>query len=133
MYHEAGKWKVQNLGFRQMSFSLSGAGTKRIPIARPQVISWKTNTSSMMALVFRDEERNSRVSLALASMLSPDKWQIIDLDGQSLGSWEPTLDTELWKEKGLLHLFVQRVEQADSEGSTNIPPQAVEVWEWKPF
>ena len=87
----------------------------------------------MMALVFRDEERNSRISLALASMLSPDKWQIIDLDGQSLGSWEPTLDTELWKEKGLLHLFVQRVEQADSEGSTNIPPQAVEVWEWKPF
>ena len=132
VYKDAGKWKVQNLDFRKTSFSLSGAGTKRIPIARPQILSWKINNSSMMGLVFRDEEWNSRVSIAMASMRSPDKWKIIDLDEQSLGSWEPTLDTELWKEKGLLHLFIQRVEQADSEGSTNIPPQAVEVWEWKP-
>jgi hypothetical protein len=132
VYRNSGTWKVQDLGFRKMAFSLSGAGTKRIPIARPQVLSWKKNNSIMIALVFRDEERSSRASIAMANMLAPEKWAIIDLDEQSLGSWEPTLDTELWKEKGLLHLFIQKVEQADSEGSTNIPPQAVEVWEWKP-
>jgi hypothetical protein len=35
-----GNWKVSNLNFRKTTFSLSGSGTKRIPISRPQIIAW---------------------------------------------------------------------------------------------
>ena len=56
----------------------------------------------------------------------------MDLAAVDLGSWEPTYDTELWKEKRLMNLFVQKVVQVDSEGKADIPPQPVQVLEWKP-
>jgi hypothetical protein len=60
-----------------------------------------------------------------------DKWQIIDLSEESVGSWEPTYDTELWKEKRILNLFVQKTEQVGAEGKANFPPQMIKALEWK--
>lgn len=122
------KWQVNNLAFRNTAFSLSGVGTKRIPISRPQLIVWPSGA----ALIFRDVERNNKVSVAVCNDLTKTHWNITDLYEQSVGSWEPTYDTELWKEKRLLHLFLQNVEQVDGEGKANMPPQMVEVLEWKP-
>ena len=66
------------------------------------------------------------------SNLGTDHWNVIDLSSTSVGLWEPTYDTELWKEKHLLHLFLQNVEQLDAEGKANMPPQMVRVLEWDP-
>ncbi len=33
-------WQTSNLSFRKTAFSLSGAGTKAIPIARPQIVAF---------------------------------------------------------------------------------------------
>jgi len=85
-----------------------------------------------VALIFRDEERGNKVSVALNQNIGQHKWTIIDLTSKSVGSWEPTYDTELWKEKQQLHLFLQNVEQADAEGKAKIPPQMIEVLEWNP-
>lgn len=124
IYNLDGTWKSQNLGFRETSFSLSGVGTKRIPISRPQVISaWKNGA----VIIFRDEERGNRVSLAINKNLRRNKWKITDVLPDNVGSWEPSFDTELWKEKQILSLFVQRTEQADLEGRTETPPQKVKV------
>jgi hypothetical protein len=125
-------WKKEVLDFRKTAFSLSGAGTKRIPISRPQIIAWKTKNNLSAALIFRDEERGSKVSAAINKNLGKDKWTIVDLTQTSAGSWEPTYDTEFWKTKNILHLFVQNVEQADAEGQSKLPPQMVEVLEWNP-
>jgi hypothetical protein len=125
-------WKKEVLDFRKTSFSLSGAGTKRIPICRPQIVAWKTKTNLSVAMIFRDEERESKVSAAINKNLGKDKWTVIDLTQTPVGSWEPTYDTELWRNKNILHLFVQHVEQADAEGQSKLPPQMVEVLEWNP-
>lgn len=125
-------WHTSNLGFRKTAFSLSGAGTKRIPIARPQIIAWQTGNRLSAAVIFRDEERGNNVSAAVCVDLQKGDWQIQDLYQKDVGSWEPSYDTELWKAKGLLHLFVQKTEQADAEGKSSLPPQMVEVLEWKP-
>jgi hypothetical protein len=125
-------WKKAVLDFRKTSFSLSGVGTKRIPISRPQIVAWKTKTNLSAAMIFRDEERGSKISAAINKNLGKDKWTIVDLTQTSVGSWEPTYDTELWKAKNILHLFVQNVEQADAEGQSKLPPQMVEVLEWDP-
>ncbi len=126
------QWQVSNLGFRKTPFSLSGVGTKRIPIARPQILAWssKQNTLSAM-LIFRDAERDDKVSMALCTNLAEGKWILKDISEASVGSWEPTYDTELWQTKGDLHLFVEKVDQADGEGKVNNPPQKVQVLEWK--
>lgn len=125
-------WKKEVLDFRKTAFSLSGTGTKRIPISRPQIIAWKTKNNLSAALIFRDEERGNKVSAAVNKNIGNGKWNVIDLTSTTVGSWEPTYDTELWKEKKLLHLFIEKAEQADAEGKANIPAQMVQVMEWNP-
>ena len=133
LFNKNNKWHIQNLGFRKTPFSLSGGGTKQIPISRPQVIVWNENGQTAAGLIFRDEERSNKVSIAVNDNVSKSKkWQIFDLTSTSVGSWEPTYDTELWKEKKILNLFVQKTEQADAEGISGLPPQMIQVLEWKP-
>jgi BNR repeat-containing family member len=121
------QWKVLNLGFRKTAFSLSGTGTKRIPISRPQTISWKKNGKDAVAVIFRDEELGNRVSIALNNNMQDSNWRVMNLTSESVGSWEPSYDTELWKKKKQLNLFVQFTEQKDSEGKSDIAPQQVKV------
>lgn len=132
VYKTRNGWQKQSLGFRTTAFSLSGTGTKRIPISRPQIIAWQNGNQLASAMIFRDEERRNKISVAICANLKEGKWKPADLSEESVGSWEPTYDTELWKQKGLLHLFVQNVEQVDAEGQAKLPPQMVRVLEWKP-
>jgi hypothetical protein len=123
-------WQQTDLGFRTTDFSLSGAGTKQIPIARPQVLCAGSGKKKQIVLVFRDEERGNKVSIACGTILQKTKWKLIDLTTEGVGSWEPTYDTELWKAKQQLHLFVQQVTQADAEGVVKTAPQMIRVVEW---
>jgi hypothetical protein len=86
-----------------------------------------------VAIIFRDAERGNKVSVAVNNNVKKNLWQVRDLSQTSTGSWEPTYDTELWKQRGIISLFVQNVEQADAEGKANMPPQMIQVLEWKPF
>ncbi|HEY6503054.1 MAG TPA: BNR repeat-containing protein [Chitinophagaceae bacterium] len=132
IFKKGKKWQIQDLGFRKTAFSLGGAGTKRIPVSRPQVIARQSGKLFTVCIIFRDEERGNRVSVAICSDIAKNKWDIMDLSEESVGSWEPTYDTELWKEKGILNLFVQKTEQVDGEGKASIPPQMIKVLEWDP-
>ena len=132
IYKKEGAWQAQLLTFRNQPFSLSGEGSKSIPIARPQVVARQKGRKLHAALIFRDEAFGSKVSVACTKNLTKNKWKIRHLTSESVGSWEPSYDTELWKDKKLLHLFVQKAEQVDGEGLANKPPQPVQVLEWKP-
>lgn len=120
-------WKVNDLGFRSTNFSLSGQGTKQIPISRPQLICMNKGKLVQLALVFRDAERGDKVSVATTKNIAANQWQLSDLTTTAVGSWEPTYDIELWKQKKQLHLFVQQVTQADGEGVLHVVPQMVQV------
>ncbi|GAB3467498.1 BNR repeat-containing protein [Massilia terrae] len=125
-------WRVRSLDFRRTPFSLSGAGTKRIPIARPQLLVNATSSTPSGLLVFRDEERGSRVSMASFTDVRNSPWTLTDLTAGSVGAWEPSYDTELWKQSGVLSLFVQNTVQLDGEGNAVVPAQPVRVLDWKP-
>ena len=129
VYNNGIEWKVLNLNFRNTSFSLKGGGTKRIPIARPQLIVDSKGKDTNLFLLFRDEERGEKVSIAVCKDINVSDWKISDLTDFSVGSWEPSFDTELWRDKGLLHIFVQKVDQVDGEGKADIEPQEVQVLE----
>jgi BNR repeat-containing family member len=131
IYKTGIEWTVQNTGFRKTVFSLSGAGTKRIPISRPQILSFKKGNTNAVILIFRDEERGNKVSAAVNNNINKNKWQLKDVTATTVGSWEPTYDTELWKHNKQLHLFVQYTDQKDGEGKADILPQPVQVLEIK--
>lgn len=125
-------WNSKSLDYRTAPFTLSGGGSKRIPIARPVVMARGAGNNASVLMVVRDEERGSKVSVISINKIKDGKWKVYDLTAASVGSWEPTFDTELWKNKGIINLFVQNVEQVDAEGVANVPPQTVHVLKWKP-
>ena len=63
------------------------------------------------------------------------KWNFIflksisDLTDFTVGAWEPSHDTELWKSRKRLHLFVQHAKQGDGERVVEFAPQPVYVLE----
>nr|WP_294900083.1 BNR repeat-containing protein [uncultured Pedobacter sp.] len=132
IYHIGNEWKTRSLDFRKTSFSLSGGGTKQIPISRPQILVKGKGNNASILLIFRDEERGNKVSALSLKKITDAKWTVSDLNDEDVGSWEPTYDTELWKKAFKLNLFVQRTMQKDGEGLTRTPPQQVNVLEFKP-
>ncbi|EHQ25915.1 hypothetical protein Mucpa_1761 [Mucilaginibacter paludis DSM 18603] len=132
VYFNGKDWKTRDLGFRSTSFSLSGGGTKSIPVSRPQIIAWRNGEKQAAAFIFRDEERGDKVSIAINQDLEQNIWKVSNLTSFSVGAWEPSYDTGLWAQKHVLNLFVQKVVQIDGEGQANNPPEPVQVLEWHP-
>lgn len=127
IYRADSGWKVLNTGFRKTPFSLKGGGTKAIPISRPQIVAGCPENGKLIALIFRDEERGKKASVATCTNAPDNRWLVRDLTEHSVGDWEPTFDTELWKNQRILHLFIQRVQQVDGEGVSNLPSQPISV------
>ena len=125
---EHNKWQDINTGFRTTPFTLSGGGTKRILISRPQVVA-DISKKLRLILLFRDSERGDKVSAAICDNPQKGKWRIKDLTDYSVGLWEPTFDTELWKNENKLHVFTQSVEQMDEDKPVDIGPQMVYIIE----
>ncbi|MBJ6110261.1 BNR repeat-containing protein [Hymenobacter sp. BT523] len=129
----AGKeWKTMQVGQRTTPFSLSGTGTKKIPIARPQVLVGERRGRRTVYVVFRDVERQDRASVSQCTDLAANLWTTADLTTSPLGSWEPSYDTERWLKHGVLSLFVQRTGQGDGETLEALPPQPVRIVDWRP-
>ena len=124
------RWKSTNLNFRKTAFSLTGSGTKRIPISRSQVIIWPNGKNYVSGLIFRDEERNGWLSIARNADIEPEKCRIEDLTKGSVGDWEPTYYTELRQNKSPLSLFLQDVKTDSWRGQSQTGPTAVAVLDW---
>jgi len=124
VYLSNGKWNLINTNFHVNPFSLGGGGTKRIPISRPEILVDK----SMLYLLFRDEERDNKITLGYTNLKNKE-WKLQDISQFTVGQWEPNLDKELWEQKKQLHIFSQNVSQADREGLAKAAPQMVQVLE----
>lgn len=131
IYHDGSRWRHQQVGRRTEAFSLSGGGTKRIPISRPQV-AVSQGDQPTIHVIYRDQERGGKVTLASCSDPSTEQWTVEDLTDTPVGQWEPSYDRVLWQDEGKLHIFVQEVEQADAEGLTEAAATPVSILQWEP-
>lgn len=129
VWQDGQTWRVAQVGARTSPFSLGGGGTKRIPISRPKLA---IDRRDRVYLLFRDVERGSRVSVAVSDDDRRENWRFTDLTEDSVGLWEPSYDAELWRTRGVLHLFTQRVGQGDGETLEDLPPQRISILEWSP-
>ena len=125
VWHDGKQWQQEQVSQRTTPFSLKGGGTKMIPIARPRMVI----DGKKVYYFFRDEERGSKVSLAYTNGLGKQKWQVKDLTDFSVNAWEPSYDSELWKAKKQLHLFVLDALQGDGERTIAAEPNSVYVLE----
>ncbi len=134
IHHDGNRWQRQIVGKRTEPFSLSGGGTKRIPISRPQIAiaQDQDDDTPTVHVVFRDQERGSVVTVATNRDPSKKQWELEDLTDYSVGMWEPAYDPALWRTQGELHLYVQKVEQADGEGMTDTAATPVTILQWTP-
>jgi hypothetical protein len=132
VFHDGRAWNVAQVGRRTTPFTLRGTGTRRTPIARPQLVVASGAGCNRAIMLFRDIERGERVSAAVCADLSRPAWQFLDLADLQVGLWEPNYDPALWAERRQLHLLVQRVGQGDGEALVDMPPQLVSVREWAP-
>lgn len=106
VYSESGRWKLSNTGFRQQAVTSGGMGTKHAAISRPQLISWERKGKQAAAIVFRDEGFGNKVSIAFTADISLPNWQLWHSASDPVGYWEPSYDTELWRNEKRLDLFV---------------------------
>jgi len=129
VWHDGTRWRVSTVGQRALAFRLSGGGTKRIPLSRPQVL---VGRSGDVIVVYRDQERGGGVTVARSTDPARERWTLRELSSSSVGQWEPTYDIDRWRREGRLSLFVQRVGQGDGESLEDVPAQPVSVLDWDP-
>jgi len=127
VWHDGSEWRMRQVSSRTSPFSLSGGGTKMIPIARPRL----AIDGKRAYFIFRDQERGSRVSLFTTDDLANGEWRVKDLTDFSVDAWEPSFDTELWKRKRRLHIFVETTHQGDGEHTVEAKPEMAYVLEVK--
>lgn len=132
IHHDGKSWKTVQASQRKTPFSLSGAGSKQIPISRPQVFARSENGRTSVSLLFRDAERDNRVSVAHCADLSKPQWTVKDLTDFTVRYWEPSYDHVRWQRDGVLDLYVQMAGQGDGETLEAVQPQPAYVLEWKP-
>lgn len=128
IWQDEQRWRARQVGNRSAPFSLSGGGTKRIPISRPQLVA----SDHKLFLIFRDLQRKGGISMATIWGDSYQQQRIKTLYKPAVEMWEPTLDRQAWKERGILYLFVQKVGQGDAEGLQRIGPQPIYILKWNP-
>ncbi|MFH0945670.1 MAG: BNR repeat-containing protein [Planctomycetota bacterium] len=133
VWREEDSWRSRPVSQRTTPFSLSGGGTRRIPISRPQIAVRTIGETPRAVMLFRDVERGSRVSAAVCEDLSAFKWTVRDLTDHPVGMWEPSFDPVRWERDGILNIFVQTVGQGDGETLEDLAAQPVSILEWKPW
>jgi len=129
VYLEDGVWKKENTNFRNSAFDLGGGGTKKIPISRPEIFVQNKGNKKTAYLLFRDDLRGSKITMAYKNLASQKDWKLQDLTDISVGDWEPNFDKQLFKQTGKVHIFQQEVTQVDGEGLTNKKATPVKVLE----
>jgi hypothetical protein len=116
--HDGKKWRHEQVSKRTQAFSLKGAGTKKIPVSRPMVV-------SKDILVYRDNERGHMVTIAKRGKKG---WSYQDFIKINDSSWEPSGEYI----DGELKLFLQDVGQGDGEKLANKKPTPVVIMALKP-
>ncbi len=135
--HDGQKWKTIQVGERTEPFSLSGGGSKQIPISRPQVLARvnPADKTTAVHVIYRDVTANSgRAVVASTASIDADapQWTVRELTDFDVKYWEPSLDRVRWDRDGVLNLFVQVCGQGDGEKLQDVPPQPAYVLEWVP-
>lgn len=131
IWNNGNGWNNTQVGNRTHAFTLSGGGTKKIPISRPKIAVENKDGKTKIYYICRDEEYQNKVLLYLNEDFDNNfsSWKKHYLTAFEVGAWEPSYDYQLWKDKQLLHIFVQNTAQGDHETISELDPQMIYLME----
>lgn len=129
LYRHNDCWKMSVATERKLDFDLGGMGSRSIPVSRPLLLFLKTGSRQQLALVYRDEEADNNVILALAELDDHLDWSSHIVSPYPVDRWEPSYDSELIKRQNKLHLYFQKVAQGQAETTVAMAPQPVGILE----
>lgn len=131
--HNGAKWSSSQVSERAVPFSLSGGGSKQIPISRPQVLAKSEGGKTAVYLVYRDvTENEGKAILASCPNIAAGKWERRAITDFGVRYWEPSYDHIRWDRDKVLSLYVQTVGQGDGETLEKIGVTPVYVFDYKP-
>lgn len=115
------------------NFALSGAGTKRPPISRAVLLVEPGSTNQQVHLIYRDDYQHGNV-IAISGSPEQTSWRSQVLVNQTMGAWEPSLDTAQWHHYQQAHLLLQAVAQNDGNDQQSLAtaPSTIGVLVWQP-
>ncbi len=136
VHHDGQQWRTQQVTQRTTPFTLAGTNTKRPPLSRSVLFTqrgWRKPRE--VFLVYRDDERDSRIVVAECRDFARPEWRIHDLTTSPVGAWEPSMDPLQWSRFAQLHLLVQHVQQRDGhdQSGAEVAPSTVSSLIWSPF
>ncbi|WP_159797284.1 BNR-4 repeat-containing protein [Puerhibacterium puerhi] len=126
--HDDAGWHTTFTGFRSTAADLAGNGTLALPLSRPNIAVRGTGAQAQVFLMLRDAERGNVATVARtqAGGIGANRWELRDLTAGPVHSWEPTYDTRLWHDEGVLELYLQYAAQGNHE--TTVPTSAAQVY-----
>jgi hypothetical protein len=127
VYVENGKWKSTDASHRTLDFELGGVGSRSIPVSRPQILLKEKSREKTLYIIYRDEEAGNNVILSSANVVDKMVWKSKIISPYPVERWEPSFDTELWRNKQKLQLYFQKVGQGQGETSVGKEPHMVGV------
>lgn len=131
IHHDGNKWHSTIISKRTSPFSLSGGGTKMIPIARPRIAPWLDG----FIVLTRDLAVGGQAEAYILSPSVPDtilQYQSYNisklvLSNDNMQAWEPTIDSQRLTREGVLDIFIQSTTQGDGEKTTKAPPSPIYI------
>lgn len=128
IYQYKNKWEHTTVTNRTTDFNLGGMGSRSVPISRPQVVIEGNGNRKKIFVFYRDEAFDNKVCIS-SSSITKMKWEMNIVSPISVGRWEPSYDSELWKTEHKLHLYLQNVGQGQGETTVEMDPQMVSILE----
>lgn len=129
VWHDGQRWHNQQLLRQRTGFNLSGRGTLRLPMSRPDVV---IDSDETAWLIFRAESTgNQMASLPLRGPKHRADSQLLQrLWEYDLGYCEPVIDRARWCRDGVLSMLLQRTDQGDQEGIGELAQSDVYLADW---
>ncbi len=107
LHFDKENWVLYDTKLRDTDFDISGKGTKHLPCSRPGIL---IDNNKNIIVLFRDDKYDSRLMAARFYIdnnnIGLDK--MFELTSQSVGTYEPNYDINLWNKTNVLSLFVQQ-------------------------
>jgi len=111
-WQDGPSWRVSQITQRNPENTNAEGVSQRVPesqlsdyrMSRPIVL---VDDSDRVIVAFTDWQRNKKLTIAYSEDRERDDWRIFELPTWNMGSWEPTLDINRWKNDGVMSLLYQ--------------------------
>lgn len=115
LWFNGSEWQIGYVSRREKPFVLSGGGTLKIPISRPEIL---VDSDDTVFIIFRSEETKQK--FVATCLFAPDyrfkNGCVVTLSEESVGQAEPVIDRLRWESEEVLSLYLQYSDQPDHEG-----------------